>query len=230
MIVRPLSRIVYCKNSSSGNRNDYLQLGSFSFFLAFFFQNRILQGSKEHKVNWIIGKRMRHTVVKSCARFLRWLVGPSRLTPCSLRLSATSQQYFYLTTNQPPATSQQYSSLRTNQHQPSATSQPNRLLFPFYNFLASLKLRETDDIMPYWQAIACPRCCPFHVTTGYNSDRTLPDCEQSLALHLKIFEQCRARAELKGSWGLHDTWYLNQWQEIDRDCRCRTHKSMLTTI
>jgi hypothetical protein len=34
-------------------------------------------------------------------------------------LSATSQQYFSLTTNQPPATSQ-YSSLRTNQHQPPA--------------------------------------------------------------------------------------------------------------
>jgi ATP adenylyltransferase/5',5'''-P-1,P-4-tetraphosphate phosphorylase II len=50
----------------------------------------------------------------------------SRLAPCSLGLSATSQQYFSLTTNQPPATSQQYSSLRTNQHQPSATSQPNR--------------------------------------------------------------------------------------------------------
>jgi hypothetical protein len=48
--------------------------------------------------------------------------------PCSLGLSATSQQYFSLTTNQPPATSQQYSSLRTNQHQSSATSQPNRLL------------------------------------------------------------------------------------------------------
>jgi hypothetical protein len=46
---------------------------------------------------------------------------------CSLGLSATSQQYFSLRTNQPPATSQQYSSLRTNQHQPSATSQPNRL-------------------------------------------------------------------------------------------------------
>jgi hypothetical protein len=45
---------------------------------------------------------------------------------CSLGLSATSQQYFSLTSNQPPATSQQYSSLRTNQHQPSATSQPNR--------------------------------------------------------------------------------------------------------
>jgi hypothetical protein len=48
-------------------------------------------------------------------------------SPCSLGLSATSQQYFSLTTNQPPATSQQYFSLRTNQHQPSATSQPNRL-------------------------------------------------------------------------------------------------------
>jgi hypothetical protein len=44
--------------------------------------------------------------------------------PCS---SATSQQYFSLGTNQPLATSQQYSSIRTNQHQPSATSQPNRL-------------------------------------------------------------------------------------------------------
>jgi hypothetical protein len=42
-------------------------------------------------------------------------------SPCSLGLSATSQQYFSLTTNQPPATSQQYFSLRTNQHQPSAT-------------------------------------------------------------------------------------------------------------
>jgi hypothetical protein len=50
------------------------------------------------------------------------------LRPCSLGLSATSQQYFSLTTNQPPATSQQYFSLRTNQHQPSATSQTNRLL------------------------------------------------------------------------------------------------------
>jgi hypothetical protein len=50
-------------------------------------------------------------------------------TACSLGLSATSQQYFSLRTNQPPATSQQYFSLRTNQHQPSATSQPNRLGF-----------------------------------------------------------------------------------------------------
>jgi hypothetical protein len=40
---------------------------------------------------------------------------------------ATSQQYFSLTTNQPPANSQQYSSLRTNLHQSLATSQPNRL-------------------------------------------------------------------------------------------------------
>jgi hypothetical protein len=35
---------------------------------------------------------------------------------CSLGLSATSQQYFSLRTNQPPTTSQQYFSLRTNQH------------------------------------------------------------------------------------------------------------------
>jgi hypothetical protein len=40
-------------------------------------------------------------------------------SPCSLGLSATSQQYFSLRTNQPSATSQQYSSLRTNQHQPT---------------------------------------------------------------------------------------------------------------
>jgi hypothetical protein len=39
--------------------------------------------------------------------------------PCSLGLSATSQQYFSLRPNQPPATSQQYYSLRTNQHQPT---------------------------------------------------------------------------------------------------------------
>jgi hypothetical protein len=51
-----------------------------------------------------------------------------RAAPCSLGLSATSQQYFSLRTNQPLATSQQYFSLRTNQHQPSATSQANRLL------------------------------------------------------------------------------------------------------
>jgi hypothetical protein len=48
-------------------------------------------------------------------------------TSRSIGLSATSQQYFSLRTNQPPATSQQYSSLRTNQHQPLATSQPNKL-------------------------------------------------------------------------------------------------------
>jgi hypothetical protein len=54
--------------------------------------------------------------------------------PCSLGLSATSQQYFSLTTNQPLATSQQYSSLRRNQHQPSATSQPNRLIGQSINY------------------------------------------------------------------------------------------------
>jgi hypothetical protein len=59
----------------------------------------------------------------------RWMEGVvARLaTPCSFGLSATSQQYFSLRTNQAPATSQQYFSLRTNQHQPSAISQTNRL-------------------------------------------------------------------------------------------------------
>jgi hypothetical protein len=38
------------------------------------------------------------------------------LAPCSFGLSATSQPYFSLRTNQSPATSQQYFSLRTNQH------------------------------------------------------------------------------------------------------------------
>jgi hypothetical protein len=46
-------------------------------------------------------------------------------------VQATSQQYFSLRTNQASVTSQQYFSLRTNQHQPSATSQPNRLQMSF---------------------------------------------------------------------------------------------------
>jgi hypothetical protein len=53
---------------------------------------------------------------------------PKLFAPCSFGLSATSHEYFSLRTNQSPATSQQYFSLRTNQHQPSATSQTNRLL------------------------------------------------------------------------------------------------------
>jgi hypothetical protein len=53
------------------------------------------------------------------------------LTPCSFGLSATSQLYFSLRTNQPSATSQQYFFLRTNQHQPSAKRtgyDPSRIL------------------------------------------------------------------------------------------------------
>jgi hypothetical protein len=53
--------------------------------------------------------------------------GDRVVPPCSLGLSVISQQYFSLRTNQPLATSEQYFSLRTNQHQPSATSQTNRL-------------------------------------------------------------------------------------------------------
>jgi hypothetical protein len=51
----------------------------------------------------------------------------NQLAPCSFGLSTISQQYFSLRTNQPSAISQQYFSIRTKQHQPSATSQPNRL-------------------------------------------------------------------------------------------------------
>jgi hypothetical protein len=60
-----------------------------------------------------------------------WSIHPHRHFPSSRpcrtirrpRLSLTGQQYF----SEEPATRQQYSSLRRNQHQPSATSQPNRL-------------------------------------------------------------------------------------------------------
>jgi hypothetical protein len=48
------------------------------------------------------------------------------LLPCSFGLSANSQQYFSLRTNQPATTIQQYFYLRTNQHQSSATSHPNK--------------------------------------------------------------------------------------------------------
>jgi hypothetical protein len=46
----------------------------------------------------------------------------ARLGPCSLGLSATSQQYFSLRTSHPPAIRRQYFSLRTNSisHQPPA--------------------------------------------------------------------------------------------------------------
>jgi hypothetical protein len=57
-----------------------------------------------------------------------WLI-----SHCSLGLSATSQQYFSLTTNQPQATQQtrhQYSCLRTDQHQPSATEQTDFIVRP----------------------------------------------------------------------------------------------------
>jgi hypothetical protein len=57
----------------------------------------------------------------------RMAVNCDASSPCSFGISATSQQYFSLITNQPPATIQQYFSLRTNQHQPSATSKTNSL-------------------------------------------------------------------------------------------------------
>jgi hypothetical protein len=62
----------------------------------------------------------------------------TKFASCSFSLSATSQQYFSLRRNQSSATSRQYFSLRTNQHQPSATSQPKRLLVGV--MLAGLRL------------------------------------------------------------------------------------------
>jgi hypothetical protein len=47
------------------------------------------------------------------------------LAPCSFALSATSQHYFSLKTNQPSPISQQYFFLGTNQYQPPATSRTN---------------------------------------------------------------------------------------------------------
>jgi hypothetical protein len=47
--------------------------------------------------------------------------------PCSLALSATSQQYFSLRTNQPPTTSNQPALLFSQNKPAPATGQPNRL-------------------------------------------------------------------------------------------------------
>jgi hypothetical protein len=64
--------------------------------------------------------------------FLRFPPAPGRIEQVSRILVPVawliSHQYFSLRTNQPPTTSQQYFFLRTNQHQPSGTSQPNRLM------------------------------------------------------------------------------------------------------
>jgi hypothetical protein len=56
-----------------------------------------------------------------------WLISHQPAVLFFQNKPVTSQQYFSFRTNQPPATSQQYFSLGTNQHQPSATSQTNRL-------------------------------------------------------------------------------------------------------
>jgi hypothetical protein len=83
------------------------------------------------------------------APFPFWL--NAQFSPRSLGLSATNQQYFSLRTNQPPATSQQYSSLKTNQHQPSATSQPNRL------FLGPLAAFWRHDFQPALSQMLIPK-------------------------------------------------------------------------
>jgi hypothetical protein len=51
--------------------------------------------------------------------FLIWGVGISLANPCSLGLSATSQQYFSLRTNQPPATSHNQPAVLFSQNKPA---------------------------------------------------------------------------------------------------------------
>jgi hypothetical protein len=80
------------------------------------------------------------------AEFFDLLVQAQMRPPCSLRLSAISQQYFSLRINQPPATSQQYFSLRTNQHQSSATSQTNRLVVKATRTLFEENEAEDQDL------------------------------------------------------------------------------------
>jgi hypothetical protein len=64
-------------------------------------------------------KKPNKTQWKTSALFA-WLISHQPPANSTFLSEQTSHQ-------QPARTSQQYSSLRTNQHQPSATSQPNRL-------------------------------------------------------------------------------------------------------
>jgi hypothetical protein len=84
-------------------------------------------------------------------------------TPCSIGLSATSQQYFSLKTNQPPATSHQYLSLRTNQHQPSVTSKTNRLLIFSFCQLQGLKTAENGPRRANTNLHVTDMCEPDHM-------------------------------------------------------------------
>jgi hypothetical protein len=78
----------------------------------------------DQNIGWCFPDTGRHYLPDNPAS---WIIQEDMLQKGSFGLSATSQQYFSLRTNQPPATSQQYFSLTTNQHQPPATSQTNRL-------------------------------------------------------------------------------------------------------
>jgi hypothetical protein len=95
------------------------------------------QRRREFEAEVDIISKLRH---KNLVRLFGWCDNSN--AACSFGLSATSQQYFSLRINQPSATSQQYFSLRTNQHQPSATSQPNRLHSSLFTS-SSLKAAST---------------------------------------------------------------------------------------
>jgi hypothetical protein len=63
-----------------------------------------------------------------------------KFTPCSFGLSATSQQYISLTTNQPPATSTLLSEQTSTSHQPTEQA---------------LKLGQTSSYCAFLPHLAC---------------------------------------------------------------------------
>jgi hypothetical protein len=66
---------------------------------------------------------------------MRYLIAPGTMQPVRSAYQPPASSTFLserISHQQPAATSHQYSSLRTNQHQPSATSQPNRLMIIGY--------------------------------------------------------------------------------------------------
>jgi hypothetical protein len=62
------------------------------------------------------------------------------LSPCSLGLSATSQQYFSLRTNQPPATSRNQPAVLFSQNKPAPaiSHQPTEQAVYVYTFSSSM--------------------------------------------------------------------------------------------
>jgi hypothetical protein len=145
----------------------------------------------------------------------------------SFGLSATSQQYFSLRTNQPSATSQQYFSLRTNQHQPSATSQPNRhnsrayvlILVPTPNeqemmhaWVVGARLNLEHGVTRIWrhQKTPCMHAC---MRVGWLADRNAPClcCFSSLFISITSIDIAACLPVL----ALHMDYFCHCWWCFD---------------